>query len=173
VAWEDARFRADGLNDIVVTSSTDGVTWSKVKRVNTGSLTNHVDHWNAMIDVSPDGTVNVGYRTRLEKPGDPTARSATGLSRYIDTYFQRSTDHGAHWTAPLKVNRVRTDVGYAAYSRRGAFLGDYNQVAAASNGWVYLVRNEALPKYKGEKCNCSFTSGNRHQHQYTYVAVIK
>jgi hypothetical protein len=172
VAWEDGRFRRDGLNDIVVTSSADGVTWTKVRRVNAGGLANHVDHWNAMIDVGRDGSVNVGYRQRNETPGDPTARSATGLSRYVDTYFQRSTNGGVKWTSPLKVNKVRTDVGYAAFSRRGAFLGDYNQVAVASNGWIYLVRNEALPKYKGENCNCSFTSGNGHQHQYTYVAVI-
>ena len=172
VAWEDGRFRTDGLDDIVMTSSADGVTWTKVTRVNPGGLANHVDHWNAMIDVGPDGSVNVGYRQRNETPGDPTGRSAGGLSPYVDTYFQRSTDGGVKWSAPLRVNKVRTDVGYAAFSRQGAFLGDYNQVAAASNGWVYLVRNEALPKYKGEKCNCSFTSGNGHQHQYTYVAVI-
>jgi len=173
VAWEDGRFRSDGLDDLVFSSSADGVTWTKVKRINTGGLGNHVDHWNAMIEVGPDGSVNVGYRQRNETPSDPTARSATGLSKYVDTYFQRSTDQGKTWSSPLRVNKVRTDVGYAAYSRRGAFLGDYNQVAVGSNGWIYLVRNEALPKYKGEKCNCSFTSGNGHQHQYTYVAVIR
>ena len=45
-------------------------------------------------------------------------------------------------------------------------------MSVASNGWVYLVHNEAMAKYKGEPCNCSFHSGNGHQHQYTYVAVI-
>jgi hypothetical protein len=125
-----------------------------------------------MIDVGKDGVVHVGYRQRNEKRGTPTARSLTGLSPHIDTYYQQSTDNGAHWTAPLKANKVTTDVGYAAFSRGGAFLGDYNQVAAASNGTTYVVHNEALPKTPGEKCNCSFTSGNGHQHQYTYVAVI-
>jgi hypothetical protein len=72
----------------------------------------------------------------------------------------------------LKVNKVTTDVGYAAFSRGGAFLGDYNQLATASNGTTYVAHNEALPRTPGEKCNCSFTRGNGHQHQYTYVAVI-
>jgi hypothetical protein len=125
-----------------------------------------------MIDVGKDGVVHVGYRQRNEKPGSPTARSAHGFSPYIYTFYQQSSDHGGHWTAPLQANSVTTDVGYAAFSRGGAFLGDYNQVAAAGNGTTYVVHNEALPKYKGEKCNCSFTSGNGHQHQYTYVAVI-
>jgi len=173
VAWEDGRFRKDGLNDIVVsTSTTNGVTWSSPAKVNTGSGSNHVNHWNAMIDVGRDGVVHVGYRQRLETKGTPTARSATGLSPRIDTYYQESRNHGATWSKPLKVNAVTTDVGYAAFSRGGAFLGDYNQVAAASNGWTYVVHNEALPRIPGESCNCSFHSGNGHQHQYTYVAVV-
>jgi hypothetical protein len=172
VAWEDGRFRKDKLNDIVFSTSTDGLTWTKPKRVNTGSEANFVDHWNAMIDVDTHGGVHVGYRQRVEDKGDPTKRSASGISAHIDTYYQESTDHGKTWTTPLKVNRVTTDVGYAAFSRGGAFLGDYNQVAAAANGTTYVVHNEALPKHAGEKCNCSFTRGNGHQHQYTYVAVV-
>ncbi|MDQ1704256.1 MAG: hypothetical protein QOF18_622 [Frankiaceae bacterium] len=172
VAWEDGRFRTDGLNDIVFSTSTNGVTWSSPKRVDPGPTGNHVNHWNAMVDVDSHGGVHIGYRQRLEKKGSPTGRSATGLSPHISTYYQESTDQGATWSHPLKVNTVSTDVGYAAFSRGGAFLGDYNQLATASNGTTYLVHNEALAKHAGEKCNCSFTSGNGHQHQYTYVAVI-
>jgi len=173
VAWEDGRFRSDGLNDVLFsTSTTEGATWSTPKKVNGGTGNDRINHWNAMIDVGKDGVVHVGYRQRDEHHHAPTARSVTGLSPHIDTYYQESRDHGATWTAPLKVNSVRTDVGYAAFSRGGAFLGDYNQVATATNGTTYVVHNEALPKFAGEKCNCSFRSGNGHQHQYTYVAVI-
>ena len=171
VAWEDGRFRTDGLNDIVYSTSTDGVTWTAVRRVNTDSEGSHIDHWNAMVDIR-GGVIAIGYRQRVERHGMGTSRSAHGLSPYIDTYFQRSTNNGKTWTAPLKVNQVTTDVGYAAFSRGGAFLGDYNQLAIASNGWVYLVHNEALARHKGEPCNCSFSRGNGHQHQFTYVAVI-
>jgi hypothetical protein len=124
-----------------------------------------------MVDIA-NGAIHIGYRQRVERPSEPTARSAHGLSPHIDTIYQRSTNDGKSWSAPLKVNSVTTDVGYAAFSRGGAFLGDYNQLAVARNGWVYLVHNEALPRYKGEPCNCSFHSGNGHQHQYSYVAVI-
>jgi len=173
VVWEDGRFRTDKLNDIVFATSTDsGVTWSTPKKVSGGKGNDFVNHWNPMVDVGKDGVVHIAYRQRNEKPGTPTLRSPTGLSPHIDTYYQQSTDNGAHWTAPLKVNKLTTDVGYAAFSRNGAFLGDYNEVAAASNGTTYVVHNEALPKTPGEKCNCSFTSGNGHQHQYTYVAVV-
>lgn len=172
VAWEDGRYRTDGLNDIVVSTSANGITWSAPARVNTGTAGDHVDHWNAMIDVGRDGVVHVGYRQRDERQHGPTNRSVNGLSPSIDTYYQESRDGGRTWTAPLRVNRERTDVGYAAFSRGGAFLGDYNQLVAATNGWTYLVHNEALPRTPGEACNCSFTRGNGHQHQYTYVGVI-
>jgi hypothetical protein len=171
VAWEDGRFRTDGLNDIVYSTSNDGVLWTPVKRVNNDPEGDHVDHWNAMVDIY-GGVIHIGYRERNEKPGTPTSRSAHGFSPHIDTYYQRSADDGKTWSAPLKVNQVTTDVGYAAFSRGGAFLGDYNELAVARNGWVYLVHNESMPAHKGEPCNCSFGSGNGHQHQYTYVAVI-
>src|SRR3954471_16064315 len=117
VAWEDGRFRSDGLNDVLFsTSSTEGVTWSKPKKVNGGKGDDHIDHWNAMIDVGKDGVVHVAYRQRNEMPHSPSARSSRGLSPHIDTYYQQSGDHGATWTAPLKVNKVTTDVGYAAFS---------------------------------------------------------
>jgi Neuraminidase (sialidase) len=174
VAWEDGRFRTDKLNDIVFSTSTNGgVTWSAPARVNQDPEGDHIDHWNAMIDVDRKGVVHVGYRQRDERQGNPTARSATGLSPHIYTYYQESRDGGKTWSKPLRVNKPVTDVGYAAFSRSGAFLGDYNELAVASNGWTYLVHNEALPIRKGEKCNCSFHSGNGHQHQFTYVAVIK
>src|SRR3954468_24242461 len=112
VAWEDGRFRADGLNDIVLsTSTTDGVTWSTPEQVNRGKSTDRTNHWNAMIDVGKDGVVHVGYRQRNEAPHSPTGRSARGLSPHIDTYYQQSRDHGTTWSAPLKVNKVTTDVG--------------------------------------------------------------
>jgi hypothetical protein len=124
-----------------------------------------------MVDIA-NGVISIGYQQRLETKGAPTARSASGFSPYVDTYFQQSTDSGATWSNPLKVNAVRSDVGYAAFSRGGAFLGDYNELAVAPNGRIYLVHNIAMAKYRGEPCNCSFREGNGHQHQYTYVAVI-
>ena len=172
VAWEDGRLRKDGLNDLFFSTSKNGVTWSPPRRVNKDSENSHIDHWNAMVDIA-NGVISIGYQQRNEAHGTPTLRSAHGLSPYIDTYYQQSNDDGATWSNPLRVNSVRSDVGYAAFSRGGAFLGDYNQLAFASNGHVYLVHNVAMPKYRGEPCNCSFRQGNGHQHQYTYVAVIQ
>ena len=170
VGWEDGRFRKDGLNDAVFSTSTNGVTWSPAARINQDAENSNVDHYNTMLDVGPDGVVHAGYRQRFSPPG--------GLSHNIDTYYQESADHGATWTAPLKVNSVESDDRYAAFSRKGAFQGDYNQLAAATNGTTYVVREESYATSPGEPCNCdaagnpSFISGNGHQHQFTWVAVV-
>src|SRR6185437_2285690 len=85
VAWEDGRFRTDGLNDIVYSTSTNGVTWTPVRRVNTDPEGSHIDHWNAMVDIR-GGVVAIGYRQRVERPAPANSRSAHGLSPYIGTY---------------------------------------------------------------------------------------
>ena len=178
-AWEDARFRTDTGNDILFSTSSDGAgaTWSAATlgaRVNQGPVNDHQDHWNAMIDVGKDGKVHVAYMQRDETPGvDPGPWSATGLSRYLHAYYQESSDHGATWTAPLRVDTKGTDVGYGAYSRGGEFQGDYNQISTASNGWSYIVRTVAGPKTPGEPCNCNFADApSGHQHQNTWVSVV-
>ena len=180
VAWEDSRFRTDGLNDAVYSTSTNGVTWTPVARINHDPVGDFVNHYNTMIDVGGDGRLHVAYRQRYEKPGAPTARSPAGLSPNIDTYYQESSDRGVTWTASLKVNTVETNVGYAAFSRGGAFQGDYNQIAAASNGTAYIVRDESYAIKAHEPCGiCGdsshppFTEGNGHQHQFTWVAVVR
>ena len=172
VAWEDARFRSDSVNDAVFSKSSDGVTWTPAARINPGPTNDFVNHFNTSISTGADGSLHVMYRQRNETPGTPSARSAGGLSPYIDTYYQESGDGGSTWSVPLKVNSVSSDVGYAAFSRGGAFLGDYDQIVTGSNGWSWITRDESLPATPGEPCNCSFTSGNGHQHQSTWVAIV-
>jgi hypothetical protein len=46
LAWQDCRFRADcSANDVVMTTSSDGITWSPVRRVtrDTGDNTRRSD----------------------------------------------------------------------------------------------------------------------------------
>src|SRR5204863_7627877 len=46
VAWEDCRFRKNcSSNDIVFSTSTDGVTWTDAKRVPIDPLTSGADHF--------------------------------------------------------------------------------------------------------------------------------
>jgi hypothetical protein len=161
VGWSDARYRTDGVNDVVVVHSDDaGLTWSEPVRVNGGPTTDHVNHYNGWLAVGADGIVRIAYRVRQE------ADTVDAFSPYVDTYFQQSAD-GETWSEPQRVNSVRTDVRFAAFSRNGAFLGDYHQVATAG-GLTYVVRCEAYPVSADDVAEFP----PKVHHQRTWVAVV-
>jgi hypothetical protein len=187
VVWADGRSRSDGVNDAYLTTSSDGgLTWSPQVRVNPGSTSDFVDHYNVTVAVGPDGSVRVSYRQRQEAP------TVGGFSPNIDTYYQQSVDHGTTWSAPLRVNTVRTSVWYGAFSRNGIFEGDYNEIAAGGP-YSYIVRAEAYAVTANEPhglivdpSNPEILTGNpagcargtltpacmTHIHQRTWVAVV-
>ena len=143
-AWDDGRYRADGTNDAVLSRSFDGgFTWTVPQRVNPGSTTNHLDHYNVTIAVGSGGTVHVAYRQRDESGAGPL------YTPVIDTYYQESFDGGDTFTTPLKVDSVPSNPYYDAFSRAGSFEGDYNQTAS-SGGYTYVVRCQGRPAFTGE-----------------------
>jgi hypothetical protein len=176
--WDDGRLRTDGTNDAVISRSfDDGVTWTPPQRVNSGSRTDHVDHYCATVAVGAGGVVHVAYRQRDESGQGPL------YTPVIDTYYQGSFDGGKTWTAPLKVNKTPSNPWYGAFSRAGTFEGDYNEIASAG-GYTYVVRCQGQPAYKGEPAplipnpDGSNTlvlteAGKGHQHQSGWVALVR
>ena len=176
--WEDSRFRTDGTNDAVMSRSFDGgLQWTAPQRINPGSTTNHVDHYNVTVAVGAHGSVQVAYRQRSQPGKGPL------YSPFIDTYYQESTNGGASFTKPLKVDSVPSNAYYDAFSRDGAFEGDYNQIISAG-GFTYITRAQGEPQYSGEppalipNPNKSDTlvltqAGKGHQHQSVWVALVQ
>jgi hypothetical protein len=168
VGWDDARFRAEPtspVNDPVLTwSDNSGVTWSALKNLRTGKGNDYIDRFNSMLGIAPDGTVTVAYRQRQE------AAATADMSNFVDTYLVRSKNAAATFSAPLRVNRaVRADQRFAAFSRNGAFWGDYNQLAVAKDGTVYVVRCESAAATRGEPAEFPPSV----HHQRTWVAVVR
>ncbi|MEA2647283.1 MAG: hypothetical protein QOE92_2366 [Chloroflexota bacterium] len=191
IAWDDFRFRtgdASSINDIVVTSSTtDGLTWGPVVRVNSEAPTDdYVDRYNAMV-AAADGVLLALEIAHVEDANQ--AGDGSTFSRYIDTYYQQSTDGGQSFTAPLKVNTTLNDFYYGAFSRNGLFQGDYSQIAV-SGPLVYITRDQSHPLVPGEDPGLVYSSGDdvyvgnggscevatpaclTHLHQRTWVAVL-
>jgi hypothetical protein len=108
-------------------------------RVDRGPTDGNVQHFAATSAVLADGTLVVAYRQRQENANTNCA----GCSPQVDTFVQASFDHGATFGAPIKVNSVTDDLGYAAYREGNAFLGDYDQIAAAGD-CAYVARAEPL-----------------------------
>ncbi|HEY3186076.1 MAG TPA: sialidase family protein, partial [Solirubrobacteraceae bacterium] len=142
--WDDARFRTDGKNDVVIATSTDeGATWSAPTRVSAGPKDDKVDHYLASIAVGEDGAVRVSYRQRDESAPAPL------FTDQIDTYYQESRDGAKTWSEPLKVNAQPSRPWYGAFSRNGTFEGDYEQTASAG-GYTYITRDQGAPASPGE-----------------------
>jgi hypothetical protein len=162
VGWEDGRFRSDDANDAVVTWSDDeGQTWHRLKRVNGGSKKNWVDHYNTMLAVGPDGSLRVAYLQRKE------AANTSKFSHFVDVYYQQSLNGGRTFSAPLRIDRRRLDVRFSAFSRAGAFFGDYNQLAAAGSR-TYVVTCRSYRLHRGEPATFPPTV----HHQRTWVTVV-
>jgi hypothetical protein len=178
VVWEDSRYRKDGTNDAMLSRSLDGgMTWTPAQRIDPGSSTDHVDHYNVTVAVGAGGSVHVAYRQRNESSKGPL------YTPWIDTYYQESTDGGKTFTKPLRVDRVPSNAYYDAFSRHGSFEGDYNQITS-SGGYTYITRAQGQMKYLDEppalipNPNKSDTlvltaAGKGHQHQSVWVALVE
>jgi hypothetical protein len=110
VAWADCSFRAGcPANDIVYTSTTDGVAWTPVARIPTGA-------------------------GDAELPGldaDPTRPGRLALAYYVfhgsslDVRFVASSDAGARWTKPQLLDSRRVPMSGIARTSLGSMVGDY------------------------------------------------
>ena len=110
VAWSDCSFRAGcPSNDIVYTSTTDGIAWTPVARI-------------------PTGTGDA------ELPGldaDPTRAGRLALTYYVfhgsslDVRFVSSSNAGASWTKPQLLNSRRVPMSGIARTSLGSMVGDY------------------------------------------------
>ena len=165
VVWDDARFRGDSANDIVIVSSKDGVTWTSPVRVNPGPTNDEVDHFNPSVSVGPNGEVRVAYRQRKEAATE--AKDGSTFDRHVFTYFHTSKDGGATWSAPLRVNTPDSDMDFGAQSRNGTFLGDY-EASAAAGALTYVVHIE--PQRLNAREPRTFPPV--YHHQRTWVAVV-
>lgn len=162
VTWADARFSNKPVNDVVVTWSDNGVTWTPPMKINPGKPSSFMEHFTPALSVGEDGVVRVAYRRQRQ------SEDLAKFSPFVDTIYRESRDGGETWTRRLFVNKnVRTDVRFAAFSRNSAFLGDYHQMAVAGS-WAYVVRCEAFRLRPGEPA----IFPPKVHHQRAWVAVV-
>jgi hypothetical protein len=124
VSWQDARFREDALNDIVVSRSVDGgASWGSLMVVNPDPPDSLLDHFTPDV-AAHDRVVHVVYRTR--DTSSPGAMNFVGMGDVV------SPDDGSSWSDELVLG-PRTDLRFAAevFFDGTKFLGDYMGVAAA------------------------------------------
>jgi hypothetical protein len=122
VAWEDCRFeKGCGANDIVLSSSTDGVTWTEPVRVPIDPVGSGVDHFVPGLAVDP-ATSGTGTHLALAYYFYPQAACGGGCQ--LDVGYTSSPDGGATWSAPTQLAGPMT-LSQIAQTSQGPMVGDY------------------------------------------------
>ena len=142
VAWADCSFRPGcSSNDIVYTSSVDGVVWTPVTRIPTGA-------------------------GDAELPGldaDPSRPGRLALAYYVfhgsslDVRFVSSSSAGASWTRPRLLNSRRVPMRGIASTTLGSMVGDYISTSFAG-GRAVPVFVLASPPSRGRLHEATFAT---------------
>ena len=133
VAWHDCRFRSGcSSNDIVMSSSTNGTTWSAVTRIPIDPANSGMDHFIPGLGVDPAATGHLALiyyyypvASCTETTCQPTVGSVT------------STDGGATWSAPRQMSGPFSNKGLPL-TTSGYMFTDYNSVSFI-NGLAHTV----------------------------------
>jgi hypothetical protein len=152
VVWQDCRFENGcKANDIVLSTSTDGATWSAVQRIPADPVGSGVDHFipGIAVDKSTSGsTAHIGLAFYFYPVADCTTSTCQ-----LDVGFVSSTDGGNAWSAKIQLAGPM-NVTWLANTTQGFMVGDYIStsfpggnafpvfaVATAPSGGVF---NEAM-----------------------------
>ncbi len=130
VVWEDCRFRARcTTNDLVYSTSTDGATWSTVKRIPIDLTTSSVDHFIPGIGIDPatsGKTAHVAV-TYYDYPQS----NCTFSNCQLDVGFISSPNGGSTWHSPVKLAGPMS-LSSLPNSQNGLMVGDYIATAFAN-----------------------------------------
>jgi hypothetical protein len=135
VAWQDCRFRARcPANDVVLSTSTNGVAWSRPARV------------------TRDGGSDVVPALGIERSSGRLAlvyHRCTGSPCRVDVLVSTSRNAGASWSSPRLLTAQRMRSAWLPTTVSGRMFGDYVAVVWAG-GRPVAVYSLASPPRRGK-----------------------
>lgn len=155
VAWPDCRFEAGcAANDIVLSTSTDGVSWSPVSRVPADEVGTGVDHFIPGLGVNPatsGASAHLGLAYYLYPDANCTAATCQ-----LDVGFISSADGGATWSASVQLAGPMS-LSWLAPTSQGMMVGDYISTSF-SGGVAYPTFAVASAPTNGVFDEATFTA---------------
>jgi hypothetical protein len=143
VAWQDCRFRSGcTANDIVYSTSLDGVTWSAATRVPIDPTTSGVDHFIPGFAVDR-ATFGSSAHLALGYYYYPVSGCNSGTCQ-LTLGFLSSVDGGATWTPPTQVTD-HMSLSWIASTNQGRMVGDYMSTSFTGDGKAHPVFAIAKP----------------------------
>jgi hypothetical protein len=157
LAWQDCRFRSGcPANDIVYSTSADGLTWSPVTRIPIDPTNSNIDHFlpGIAVDKSTSGSTThlaVGYYYF-------PVSNCTNATCELTFGFVSSLDAGATWTTGRAVTGPMR-VTWIANTNQGRMVGDYTSTSFTADGKAHPVFSWAKPL--DANASCSHTTACR------------
>ena len=131
VTWYDCRFRSGcSSNDIVMSTSTNGQTWTSPVRIPIDPTSSTDDHFLAGVAVQP-GTGGSTAHLALTYWYYQVA-NCTSCQLYVG--FTSSHDGGATWGAGKQVGGPYGVTWYPS-TTSGYMVGDYSSISGVQGGW--------------------------------------
>ncbi len=124
IAWQDCRFESGcSTNDIVMSTSTDGNTWSAVQRIPTDAVGSGVDHFipGLAVDSSTSGST---AHLALAYYYYPNANCTTSTCQ-LEVGFVSSVDGGNNWSTSSTLTPSAMNLTWLANTTAGYMVGDY------------------------------------------------
>jgi hypothetical protein len=147
VVWQDCRFRSGCTsNDIVMSTSTDGMTWTAPVRIPIDAVTSGADHFipGIAVDRSTSGST---ARLALAYYYYPVA-ACNASTCDLTVGFVSSTDGGTTWTQPRTVAGP-FKLAWIAQTDQGPMVGDYISTSFARGPLAFGVFAIAKPPVNG------------------------
>ncbi|MGB8772162.1 MAG: sialidase family protein [Candidatus Korobacteraceae bacterium] len=142
VSWPDCRFRSGcASNDIVYSTTTDGIHWSSVVRVPIDPVTSTVDHFiqGLAIDTNTSGsTAHIGLTYYYYPVSNCSASTCSLLAGFI-----QSANGGATWTYPLQLGTAM-QLSWLPNTYSGRMVADYVATAYV-DGKAFPIWAQAYP----------------------------
>jgi hypothetical protein len=145
VVWADCRFRSGcSSNDIVMSSSSDGMTWSSVVRIPIDKANSGADHFipGIAVDASTQGSsahLGLSYYYYPSTSCNPSTCQ-------LDVGFISSTNGGSTWSNAIQLAGPMTVTGLPL-TNQGYMVGDYISTSFLG-GAAFVV----FAKSKGATC---------------------
>ena len=168
VVWEDCRFRAGcpnagTPNDLVYVTSSNGTTWSAVKRIPIDPVGSTVDHFIPGVGVDR-GTSSAGTHIGVTYYFYPTT-NCTLATCQLHVGFVSSANGGTSWSAPTDVAGPMT-MSWLPNTSQGRMVGDYISTSFGADGLAHPAFAIANPPSAGGS-DCQTATPNCDQALYT------
>ena len=167
VVWPDCRFESGCLaNDLVMSTSTDGLTWSAVQRIPIDAVGSGVDHFipGFGVDTSTSGsTAHIGLVYYYYPVSSCTLSTCD-----LDVGFVSSTNGGKTFTHHVKLAGPM-QLSWLPQSEEGLMVGDYI-ATVFSAGIAYPVF--AVARVPDGGVACSSPGAVCHEAMYTVVGGL-